>query len=76
MPPLLRPLAVAVLVLVDVAVGVFVFVFVLVAVPVPAIIINYILRRSYTVNLGLVSMNYIFRERNLIYLHGKDKVRS
>jgi len=30
----------------------------------------------YTVNLGLVSMNYIFHERNLVYLHGKDKVRS
>ncbi len=28
----------------------------------------------YTVNPGLVSMNYIFRERNLIYLHGEDKV--
>jgi hypothetical protein len=30
----------------------------------------------FTVNLGLVSMNYIFCERNLIYLHGEDKVRS
>jgi hypothetical protein len=30
----------------------------------------------YTVNLGLVSMNYIFHERNLIHLHGEDKVRS
>ncbi len=30
----------------------------------------------YTVNLGLVSMNYIFCERNLIYLHAEDKVRS
>jgi hypothetical protein len=29
-----------------------------------------------TVNLGLVSMNYIFRERNLIYLHWEDKVRK
>ncbi len=33
-------------------------------------------RDQYTVNLGLVSMNYLFRERNLIYLHGEDKVRS
>ncbi len=33
-------------------------------------------RKRYTVNLGLVRMNYIFRERNLIYLHGEDKVRS
>ncbi len=30
----------------------------------------------HTVNPGLVSMNYIFHERNLIYLHGEDKVRS
>ncbi len=33
----------------------------------------YLLR--HTVNLGLVSMNYIFHERNWIYLHGEDKVR-
>jgi hypothetical protein len=29
-----------------------------------------------TVNLGLVSMNYIFHERNWIFLHGEDKVQS
>jgi hypothetical protein len=29
-----------------------------------------------TVNLGLISMNYIVHERNLIYLHGEDKVQS
>ena len=34
------------------------------------------LKSLYTVNLGLVSMNYIFHERNFIYLHGEDKVRS
>ncbi len=34
------------------------------------------LKRPRTVNLGLVSMNYIFYERNWIYLHGEDKVRS
>jgi hypothetical protein len=31
---------------------------------------------GYTVNLGLVSINYIFHERSLIYLLGEDKVRS
>jgi hypothetical protein len=34
------------------------------------------LAESCTVNLGLVSMNYIFHERNWIYLHGEDKVQS
>ncbi len=35
-----------------------------------------LLHPSGTVNLGLVNMNYIFNERNWIYLHGEDKVRS
>jgi hypothetical protein len=35
-----------------------------------------VISKLRTVNLGLVSMNYIFHERNWIYLHGEDKVRS